>query len=72
VGVAKVLQSGKTPWKYWKHWTFRTLKNAKIQTKTHKMEVLETLENQTLEAHNGDSAHYGLVVQLVRTHRSHR
>ena len=26
-------------------------KNAKIQTKTHEMEVLEALENETLESH---------------------
>jgi hypothetical protein len=42
----------KTQWKYWTQWTFRPLKNAKIQTKTHEMDVLETVENETLESHS--------------------
>ena len=31
-----------------------TLKNAKIQTKTHEMDVLEAVENETLESHTVD------------------
>jgi len=46
------VQSEKTQLKYWTQWTFRPLKNAKIQTKTHEMDVLEALENKTLESHN--------------------
>ena len=34
---------------------FRRLKNAKIQTKTHEMDVLEALENETLESHSMDA-----------------
>ena len=45
------------------------------------MDVLEAVENETLESHDGDigynghigdRAKQGLVVQLVRTRRSHR
>ena len=32
-------------------WTLTALKNAKIQTKTHEMDVLEAVENETLESH---------------------
>ena len=42
----------KSPWEFWPQWTFRPLKNAKIQTKTHEMEVLEALENETLDSHS--------------------
>ena len=35
-------------------WTFRLLKNAKIQTETHKMNVLDAVENETLESHSMD------------------
>jgi hypothetical protein len=68
-------------WKYWTQWTFRPLKNAIIQTETHEMDVLDVVENETLESHNedighngyiGDRAKRGLVVQLVRTRRLHR
>ena len=44
---------------YWTQWTSRPLENAKIQTKTHKMDVLEALENESLESHNGDIGHNG-------------
>ncbi len=54
LGVAKVLQSEKTPWKYWTQWTFRPLKTAKIQTETHEMDVLEAVESETLESHSVD------------------
>jgi hypothetical protein len=49
-----VLQSEKTPLKHWTQWTFRSLKNAKIQTKPHEMDVLEAVENETLESHSVD------------------
>jgi hypothetical protein len=52
LGVAKVLQSEKTQLKYWTQWRFRPLKNAKIQTKTHKMDVWEALEDEPLESHS--------------------
>jgi hypothetical protein len=52
IGVARVLQSEKTQLIYWTQWTFRPLKNANIQTKTHEMDVLEALEDETLESHN--------------------
>jgi len=42
----------KTQWKYWTQWTFNPSKNAKIKTKTHEMDVLEALEDETLESHN--------------------
>jgi hypothetical protein len=44
-----VLQSEKTQLKYSTQWAFTPLKNAKIQTKTHKMDVLEALEDEPLE-----------------------
>ena len=41
-------------------------KNAKIQTKTHEMDVLEALENETLESHNSvlQKAIAGLLCRL--------
>jgi hypothetical protein len=48
---SKCCNQNKTQWKYWAQWTSRPLKNAKIQTKTHEMDVLEAVENETLESH---------------------
>jgi hypothetical protein len=33
-------------------WTFRPPKHAKIQTKTREMDVLEAVENETLESYS--------------------
>jgi hypothetical protein len=49
--LQKCCNQKKPQWKYWTQWTFRHLKNAKIQTKTHEMDVLEAVENETLESH---------------------
>jgi hypothetical protein len=46
LGVAKVLQSEKTQWKYWSQWTSRSLKNAKIQAKAYEIDVLEAMEDE--------------------------
>jgi hypothetical protein len=35
-------------------WVLQSEKNAKIQTKTHEMNVLEAVENKTLESHSRD------------------
>jgi len=79
--LRKCCDQDKTQRKYWTQWTFTPLKNAEKQTKTREMDVLEALEDETLESHSGDignnghisgRAKQGLVVQLVRTHRSHR
>ena len=50
--LQKCCNQKKTQWKYWTQWTFRPLKNAKIPTKTHEMDVLDALENRTLESHS--------------------
>ena len=50
--LQKCCNQKKTQRKYWTHWTFRPLKSAKIQTKTHEMDVLEALEEETLESHS--------------------
>jgi hypothetical protein len=50
--LQKCCNQKKTPWKYWTQWTFTPLKNAKIPTKTHEMDVLEALEDETLESHS--------------------
>jgi hypothetical protein len=52
--LQKCCNQKKTQWKYWTQWTFRPLKNAKIPTKTHEMDVLDALENRTLESHSMD------------------
>ncbi len=49
--LRKCCNQEKTPWKYWTQWIARPLKNAEIATKTHKMDVLEALEDETLESH---------------------
>jgi hypothetical protein len=53
--LQKCCNQKKTPWKYWAQWTFRRLKNAKIQTKTHEMDVLDTLDDETLQSHSMDA-----------------
>ena len=50
--LQKCCNQNKSQWKYWTQWTFSPLKNAKIQTKTHEMDVLEALEDETLESHS--------------------
>ena len=62
-----MLQLEKTQWKYWTQWTLRPLKNAKIQTKTHEMDVLEAVENETLESHSGSR---GFERYRVRAHKN--
>ena len=41
-----------TQWTDCTQWTIRPLKNAKIQTKTHEMDVLDTLDDETLQSHS--------------------
>jgi hypothetical protein len=53
--LQKCCNQNETHWKYWTQRTFRHLKNAKIQTKIHKMDVLEAVENETLESHSSIS-----------------
>ena len=50
--LRKCCNQEKTPWKYWTQWTFDPSKNKKIQTKTHEIDVLEAVENGTLESHS--------------------
>jgi len=52
--LRKCCNHNKTQWKSWTPWTFTFLKNAKIATKTRKMDVLEALEDETLESHSRD------------------
>ena len=37
------------------------LKNAKIQTKKHEMDVLEAMEDETLESYDGDIGQNGRI-----------
>ena len=50
--LQKCCNQKNTQWTYWTQWTFKPLKNAKIQTKTHEMDVLEALDDGTLESHS--------------------
>ena len=68
--LQKCCNQHKTQWKSWTQWTFTPLKNTKITTETHKMDVLEALENETLESHsiyrhNGRSRQNGQIVHKV-------
>jgi hypothetical protein len=50
--LQKCCNQKNTQWTYWTQWTFKPLKNAKIQTKTHEMDVLDTLDDETLQSHS--------------------
>ena len=50
--LQKCCNQKKTQWKYWTQWTFRPRINAKITTETHEMDVLEALDDETLESHS--------------------
>jgi hypothetical protein len=50
--LRKCCNQKKTQWKYWTQRTVLSPKTAKIQTKTHEMDVLEIVEDETLESHS--------------------
>ena len=50
--LQKCCNQKNTQWTYWTQWTFKPLKNAKIRTKTHEIDVLDPLDDETLQSHS--------------------
>ena len=63
--LQKMLQSEKNATEILDAMDMWALKNAKIQTKTHEMDVLEAVENETLESHNRSRGFEALRVQTI-------